>query len=146
MACDETRRVSIKGRWRILEMELWDQDAIDLLAVVQATLDATARSQELTVGAAILTGGKSESHRCAGGRMTKTASACRSHQAQPSDDREHLRRWQPADEEAGPRQLRLSSSSPSCRSRSIAIERDCYESSGVSQPSPPARPTRRADR
>ena len=33
-------RMGIKGRWPIVEMELWDQDPI-------------ARSQELTVGAAI---------------------------------------------------------------------------------------------
>jgi hypothetical protein len=35
-------------------------EALELLAVVQATLNAIARSQELTVGAAILTGIKAK--------------------------------------------------------------------------------------
>lgn len=35
-------------------------EALELLAVVQATLNAIARSQDLTVGAAILTGIRSK--------------------------------------------------------------------------------------
>jgi hypothetical protein len=39
-----------------LILKLDRTEALELLAVVQATLNAIARSQELTVGAAILTG------------------------------------------------------------------------------------------
>ncbi len=39
-----------------LRLRLDRTEALELLAVVQATLNAIARSQELTVGAAILTG------------------------------------------------------------------------------------------
>ena len=39
-----------------LSLELERTEALELLAVVQATLNAIARSRELTVGAAILTG------------------------------------------------------------------------------------------
>ena len=39
-----------------LNLKLERTEALELLAVVQATLNAIARSQELTVGAAILTG------------------------------------------------------------------------------------------
>ena len=38
-----------------LNVRLQRTEALELLAVVQATLNAIARSQELTVGAAILT-------------------------------------------------------------------------------------------
>jgi len=43
-----------------LNLKLERTEALELLAVVQATLNAIARSQELTVGAAILTGIKSK--------------------------------------------------------------------------------------
>lgn len=43
-----------------LDLRLQRTEALELLAVVQATLNAIARSQELTVGAAILTGIKSK--------------------------------------------------------------------------------------
>ncbi len=43
-----------------LNLELERNEALELLAVVQATLNAIARGQELTVGAAILTGIKSK--------------------------------------------------------------------------------------
>jgi hypothetical protein len=43
-----------------LTLRLERNEALELLAVVQATLNAIARSQELTVGAAILTGIKSK--------------------------------------------------------------------------------------
>jgi hypothetical protein len=43
-----------------LNLRLERGEALELLAVVQATLNAIARSQELTVGAAILTGIKSK--------------------------------------------------------------------------------------
>ena len=43
-----------------LNLELERGEALELLAVVQATLNAIARSQELTVGAAILTGIKAK--------------------------------------------------------------------------------------
>ena len=39
-----------------LSLRLERTEALELLAVVQATLNAIARSRELTVGAAILTG------------------------------------------------------------------------------------------
>ena len=39
-----------------LNLRLGRTEALELLAVVQATLNAIARSRELTVGAAILTG------------------------------------------------------------------------------------------
>jgi hypothetical protein len=39
-----------------LSLTLERTEALELLAVVQATLNAIARSNELTVGAAILTG------------------------------------------------------------------------------------------
>jgi hypothetical protein len=39
-----------------LDLKLERAEALELLAVVQATLNAIARSRELTVGAAILTG------------------------------------------------------------------------------------------
>lgn len=39
-----------------LALKLERTEALELLAVVQATLNAIARSQELIVGAAILTG------------------------------------------------------------------------------------------
>jgi hypothetical protein len=39
-----------------LTLRLERAEALELLAVVQATLNAIARSRELTVGAAILTG------------------------------------------------------------------------------------------
>jgi hypothetical protein len=39
-----------------LTLRLERTEALELLAVVQATLNAIARSRELTVGAAILTG------------------------------------------------------------------------------------------
>jgi hypothetical protein len=39
-----------------LTLKLERTEALELLAVVQATLNAIARSHELTVGAAILTG------------------------------------------------------------------------------------------
>ena len=39
-----------------LDLKLERSEALELLAVVQATLNAIARSHELTVGAAILTG------------------------------------------------------------------------------------------
>lgn len=39
-----------------LNLELERTEALELLAVVQATLNAIARSHELAVGAAILTG------------------------------------------------------------------------------------------
>jgi hypothetical protein len=39
-----------------LTLKLEHTEALELLAVVQATLNAIARSQELTVGAAILPG------------------------------------------------------------------------------------------
>jgi hypothetical protein len=39
-----------------LSFKLEGTEALELLAVVQATLNAIARSHELTVGAAILTG------------------------------------------------------------------------------------------
>ncbi|MGH9138773.1 MAG: hypothetical protein ACRD0G_17305 [Acidimicrobiales bacterium] len=43
-----------------LNIKLERVEALELLAVVQATLNAIARSQELTVGAAILTGIKAK--------------------------------------------------------------------------------------
>lgn len=43
-----------------LDLKLDRTEALELLAVVQATLNAIARSQELTVGAAILTGIKAK--------------------------------------------------------------------------------------
>ncbi|MHB8670944.1 MAG: hypothetical protein ACYDAD_10390 [Acidimicrobiales bacterium] len=43
-----------------LTLELERGEALELLAVVQATLNAIARSHELTVGAAILTGIKTK--------------------------------------------------------------------------------------
>ena len=43
-----------------LNLRLQPAEALELLAVVQATLNAIARSQELTVGAAILTGIKAK--------------------------------------------------------------------------------------
>jgi hypothetical protein len=43
-----------------LNLRLGRTQALELLAVVQATLNAIARSQELTVGAAILTGIKTK--------------------------------------------------------------------------------------
>jgi hypothetical protein len=43
-----------------LDVRLERVEALELLAVVQATLNAIARSQELTVGAAILTGIKAK--------------------------------------------------------------------------------------
>ena len=43
-----------------LNLRLERTEALELLAVVQATLNAIARSQELTVGAAILTGIKAK--------------------------------------------------------------------------------------
>jgi hypothetical protein len=43
-----------------LNLRLGRTEALELLAVVQATLNAIARSQELTVGAAILTGIKTK--------------------------------------------------------------------------------------
>ena len=43
-----------------LALELDRTEALELLAVVKATLNAIARSQELTVGAAILTGIKAK--------------------------------------------------------------------------------------
>jgi hypothetical protein len=43
-----------------LNLRLERTEALELLAVVQATLNAIARSQDLTVGAAILTGIKSK--------------------------------------------------------------------------------------
>ena len=43
-----------------LNVRLERTEALELLAVVQATLNAIARSQELTVGAAILTGIKAK--------------------------------------------------------------------------------------
>lgn len=39
-----------------LTLRLERTEALELLAVVQATLNAMARSRELTVGAAVLTG------------------------------------------------------------------------------------------
>ena len=39
-----------------LNLRLERPEALELLAVIQATLNAIARSRELTVGAAILTG------------------------------------------------------------------------------------------
>lgn len=43
-----------------LHLELERTEALELLAVVQATLNAITRSQERTVGAAILTGIKAK--------------------------------------------------------------------------------------
>lgn len=43
-----------------LNLKLERTEALELLAVAQAMLNAIARSQELTVGAAILTGIKSK--------------------------------------------------------------------------------------
>ena len=43
-----------------LNLRLERTEALELLAVVQATLNAIARSQQLTVGAAILTGIKAK--------------------------------------------------------------------------------------
>lgn len=43
-----------------VELSLERTEALELLAVVQATLNAIARSNELTVGAAILTGIRSK--------------------------------------------------------------------------------------
>jgi hypothetical protein len=43
-----------------LKLNLERPEALELLAVVQATLNAIARSQDLTVGAAILTGIKAK--------------------------------------------------------------------------------------
>jgi hypothetical protein len=43
-----------------LNLRLERNEALELLAVVQATLNAIARSQALTVGAAILTGIKAK--------------------------------------------------------------------------------------
>jgi len=43
-----------------LTLSLERTEALELLAVVQATLNAIARSQQLTVGAAILTGIKTK--------------------------------------------------------------------------------------
>ena len=43
-----------------LNLRLERAEALELLAVVQATLNAIARSLELTVGAAILTGIKAK--------------------------------------------------------------------------------------
>ena len=43
-----------------LTLELDRTEALELLAVMQATLNAIARSQQLTVGAAILTGIKAK--------------------------------------------------------------------------------------
>ncbi|MDQ3146380.1 MAG: hypothetical protein M3R01_05530 [Actinomycetota bacterium] len=43
-----------------LGLKLERTEALELLAVVQATLNAIARSHELTVGAAILTGIKTK--------------------------------------------------------------------------------------
>ena len=43
-----------------LTLKLGRTEALELLAVVQATLNAIARSQELTVGAAMLTGIKAK--------------------------------------------------------------------------------------
>ena len=43
-----------------LNLRLERTEALELLAVVQATLNAIARSGELTVGAAILTGIKAK--------------------------------------------------------------------------------------
>ena len=43
-----------------LTLKLHRTEALELLAVVQATLNAIARSQELAVGAAILTGIKAK--------------------------------------------------------------------------------------
>ena len=43
-----------------LTLRLDRTEALELLAVVQATLNAIARSQELAVGAAILTGIKAK--------------------------------------------------------------------------------------
>ncbi len=43
-----------------LTLKLERTEALELLAVVQATLNAIARSQELTVGAAVLTGIKAK--------------------------------------------------------------------------------------
>ncbi len=43
-----------------LNLKLDRTEALELLAVVQATLNAIARSKELTVGAAILTGIKAK--------------------------------------------------------------------------------------
>ena len=43
-----------------LSLKLERMEALELLAVLQATLNAIARSQELTVGAAILTGIKAK--------------------------------------------------------------------------------------
>ena len=43
-----------------LNLQLERTEALELLAVVQATLNAIARSHELTVGAAIFTGIKAK--------------------------------------------------------------------------------------
>ena len=43
-----------------LNLRLERAEALELLAVLQATLNAIARSQDLTVGAAILTGIKAK--------------------------------------------------------------------------------------
>jgi hypothetical protein len=43
-----------------LQIDLDRTEALELLAVVQATLNAIARSREVTVGAAILTGIRSK--------------------------------------------------------------------------------------
>jgi hypothetical protein len=43
-----------------LNVRLERTEALELLAIVQATLNAIARSQDLTVGAAILTGIKTK--------------------------------------------------------------------------------------
>jgi hypothetical protein len=43
-----------------LALKLERTEALELLAVAQATLNAIARSQQLTVGAAILTGIKAK--------------------------------------------------------------------------------------
>ena len=43
-----------------VNLKLERAEALELLAVVQATLNAIARSHELTVGAAILTGIKAK--------------------------------------------------------------------------------------
>lgn len=50
--------MSIEGRWHIVDMEVWDRDAIDLLG--PAFIEIGNHNQELTVGAAILTGIKAK--------------------------------------------------------------------------------------
>ena len=55
----------MRSRIRPDSIKLERTEAFELLAVVQATLNAIARSQELTVGAAILTGIKAKLMRIA---------------------------------------------------------------------------------